>query len=132
MNQEIIDKINEKCSVAGISYEQGIFVQPNYVPHDIKEPVIYSWYETGGVRGGSCWDSSNPQRYIEDIPKNHMQVLDMVLEEVCPNISYLQYKKIQNLIHDNEETDREYYGNSTDYYVEYILISEFEKLIETF
>ena len=127
MEQNIIDKINNECP-----YNQGIYFQPNYIPVKIKELVVYSRYKTGGYSGGSCWDDSNPQPYSSDIPNDHMKVLDLVLAEICPNISYLNYKKIQSIVHDNEETEYEYYGNSTDWKVEYIILSELENLVKTF
>ena len=47
MTKEEIIEINSKCPD-----NQGIFVQPSMIPVDIKEPVIYCRYETGGVFGG--------------------------------------------------------------------------------
>lgn len=125
MNAELIKEINEKCP-----YNQGIFKEPYGIPVHIKEPVIYCRYETGGYSGGSCWDDSNPQPYIEDAPKDRFKVLDLVLEVLFPDIKYLQYKQIEELIHDNEEPEYEYYGNSTDWKCEYIILSELESLIE--
>ena len=125
MNAELIKEINEKCP-----YNQGIFKEPYAIPVHIKEPVIYCRYETGGYSGGSCWDDSNPEYYSEDVPKDRFKVLDLVLEVLFPDIKYLQYKQIEELIHDNEETEYEYYGNSTDWKCEYIILSELEYLIE--
>jgi len=123
MNKEQIENINKKCP-----YEQGIFVQPYGIPVHIKEPVIYTRYELGGMQGGSCWDGCI-ERYTEDPPKNRYGIIDLVLEELMPEITYLQYKKIETLIHDNYETQYEYYGNSTDYKIEYIIVSELEELL---
>lgn len=125
MNTELIKEINDKCP-----YNQGIFEEPYGIPVHIKEPVIYCRYETGGYSGGSCWDDSNPEYYSEDIPKDRFKVLDIVLEVLFPEIKYLQYKQIEELIHDNDETECEYYGNSTDWKCEYIILSELESLIE--
>lgn len=50
MTKEEIIEINSKCPD-----NQGIFVQPSMIPVDIKEPVIYCRYKTGGVFGGNCW-----------------------------------------------------------------------------
>lgn len=125
MDKETIEKINAKCP-----YGQGIFLQPYGIPDDIKELVIYSSYESGGVSGGSCWDSSNPQPYTEERPKDHMEVLDIVLKTVAPDISYLQYREIEKLIHDNRKSEWEYYGNRTDHEIQYILLSDLEKLLD--
>jgi len=46
------------------------------------------------------------------------------------NFRYLQYKEIERLMRDNTDSDCDYYGNSTDYLVEYVVLSELEKLIK--
>jgi len=43
----------------------------------------------------------------------------------------MQFKKIDGMIHNNTETEDEYYGNSTDYMVEYIVLSELEGYLNT-
>lgn len=126
MKQEDIDKINSECPDG-----QGIFFQPSMIPVHIKEHVIYSRYETGGRIGGNCWNDNGAHRYEEDIPTDHFKVLDMVLELLKPGLTYLQYKKIENMIHDNEETEYEYYGNCTDWKVEYIIVSQLEAYLNT-
>lgn len=131
LKQSQIDKINNYFSDKYDS-NQGVFFQPNGVPVRIKELVVYTRYETGGYRGGSCWDSSDPQPYSEEPPKDKFKVLDLVLKELMPNITYLQFKEIDSLIHTEEESENEYYGNCTDYKVEYIILSELYKLLETF
>lgn len=126
LTKEQIEKINKKCP-----YEQGIFTEPWGIPCKIKEPVIYTRYTTGGYQGGSCW-GDEATYHTEQEPANKFKVLDIILEELMPNITYLQYRKIEQLIHTNEETHYEYYGNSTDSKVEYIKLSEFLKLLESF
>jgi hypothetical protein len=127
LTEDQIKAINEKCP-----YNQGVFFQPNHIPIHIKELVIYTRYETGGVSGGSCWDSSNPQPYDREPPKDKFKVLDLVLAELMPNITYLQFKQIDALVKDNEDTEFEYYGNRTNYKAEYIILSELYKLLESF
>jgi hypothetical protein len=125
MDKETIKKINDKCP-----YEQGIFVEPYGIPVHIKEPVIYMRKDIGGMSGGSCW-GTEPEPYI-NTETVEFEVLDLVLMELKPNITYLQYKMVNKLIHTNNETQYEYYGNSTDYEIKYIILSELEKLLETF
>jgi len=124
MNTQDIEEINKKCPS-----DQGIFFQPWGIPTDVKELVIYGRYETGGMTGGSCWNDEEPHPYSNDPPDDRLEVLSLTLEKLMPNISYLQYKKISKLIHNNEETEREYYGNSTDLMIEYIILSELESFI---
>jgi hypothetical protein len=125
MNKSEIDKINKQCPDL-----QGIFTQPNYIPISVKEPVIYKAQLVGGISGGSCWESSNPQPYTIETRNEDWVALDLVLTELKPSITYLQYKKMTKLIHSNTETHREYYGNSEDYLVEYIILSELEAFLE--
>lgn len=121
LSESQIKKINDKCP-----YNQGIFKEPYGIPVHIKEHVIYCRYETGGMSGGSCWDTAEDEGatpYEADPPKDKMKVLELVLEIVKPNITFLEYRKIESLIHDNSETEYEYYGNSTDWKIEYIKLS---------
>lgn len=123
LTKEDIAKINENCPE-----DQGIFLQPSMIPVSIKELVIYGRYRTCETTGGSCWGGELHGETF-GVPANWFQVLDMVLEKLSPEITYLQYKKIAKLIHSNDETEYEYYGNSTEWKVEYIILSELEKFL---
>lgn len=123
LTKEQIDKINEEAPNDWYENEQGIFTEPYGIPTHIKESVIYQRINTGGVSGGSCWDDSNPQYYSKDSNYPFI-ILDLVLKELIPNISYLQFKEIESLIHTNNETEYEYYGNSTEWEIKYVILSE--------
>lgn len=127
MTKEQIKKVNLEAPNNWGENEQGVFVEPNYIPVHIKEPVIYMRWLSGGWSGGSCWDDSNPQPFERNKP--NFEVLDLVLKEIAPNVTYLQYKDIEKLIHTNSETEYEYYGNSSDFSVEYIILSELENYL---
>ena len=111
-------------------HNQGIYSEPNGIPVHIKEPVMYMRYEIGGIEGGSCWEDSDPQPYTKYKLEDEWKALDKFLSMYCPNISYLNYKKIDTLIHTNEETDWEYYGNCTEYRVKYIKLKQLETFIQ--
>jgi hypothetical protein len=127
LTQEQIESINKECP-----YNQGVFREPYGIPVKIKEPVIYCRYEIGGFSGGSCWDDSDPQPYSEEPPKDRMKVLELVLKLLKPQISFLEYRMIEGLIHDNSETEYEYYGNSTDWKIEYIKLSDLYEALAKF
>ena len=129
ITKEIIDKINKACPMDWQVNEQGIFKQPFGVPDNIDGYVIYMRYESGGVRGGSCWDSSNPTPYTNDDVPN-FEVLDIFLKEVCPQISYLKYKEIENSILDSTDSEWEYYGNRTDFEIKYIRLDRVLEIVE--
>jgi len=59
-----------------------------------------------------------------------MKVLELVLKVLKPQISFLEYRMIEGLIHDNSETEYEYYGNSTDWKIEYIKLSDLYEAYE--
>lgn len=124
LTEKQIKKINDTCP-----YNQGVFMEPYGIPVGIKELVVYCRWESGGISGGNCLGDDELQEYNNEPPSDRMKVLDLVLKELKPNISYLEYKMISGLIHSNQETEYEYYGNSTDWQVEYIKLSELYKAL---
>jgi len=123
LTEDQIQEINEKAPTIWQENEQGIFKEPFGIPTHIKTLVIYMRYETGGVRGGSCWDSSNPQEYMVDkIPS--FEVLDLTLKAICPDLSYLDYKGVEKLVQSTDYTDHEYYGNCTDFEIKYLVMED--------
>ena len=107
----------------------GSFKETYGIDTKVKEHVIYMRYETGRMNGGGYRGNSN-LHYVKGDGRGNFTVLDMVLKKLKPEISYLEYKDIENLIRSNNDRDNEdYYGNSTDYVVEYILMSELENIL---
>ncbi len=86
---------------------------------------ILQYWEIGGVEGGNWTENSNPHSYKtdENIPKE-FDDLDNILTEVCPNISFLMYKKIQQMVMYFKAINYEYYGNNTEYQVRYINLKD--------
>jgi len=117
MTEIQIAQINKLCPMQWQENEQGIFTEPWGIPDNIKVPVIYMRWEIGGTCGGSCWDTSDPQPYMKDNPQPKFECLDLVLKELMPNISLIQFRDVENLIHSTEKTEWEYYGNCTDFRV---------------
>lgn len=123
LTKEDIDEINDQCPS-----DQGIFTEPYGIPVHIKEPVIYMRWETGGKKGGNCWGDKSS--HYEGDPKPQFKALDLVLKKLKPDLTYLQYREIECLVHSNEEIEWEYYGNSTDYGIEYIILDELLNLLD--
>lgn len=123
LTAEQIQKINRLAPNKWQTNEQGIFSEPWGIPDTVKGLVVYMRWETGGVSGGSCWDDSDPRPYFRG-DKPDFKVLDLVLQELMPNISYLQYKQLENLIQSSEKTEWEYYGNQTDFGIQYIPLAD--------
>lgn len=84
--------------------------------YDEKKNVIQAEWETGGVSGGSCWDSSNPREYTSDNDPEELTLLDCILESIKPDITFLEYRQLEKaVIKSTSRTECEYYGNRTDY-----------------
>lgn len=132
LTKEQIVKINKLSPMEWQKNEQGVFIEPWGIPNHIKEPVIYMRWETGGVSGGSCWESSNPQSYTSNKGKPKFECVDLVLKELFPNISFLQFREIEKLIQSSQKTEWEYYGNSTDFEIEFIVLSELISKLKKF
>ncbi len=66
----------------------------------------------GGTSGGNCWgDEAHP--FHTDDPEPELD-LDKLFEVICPNMTFLQYRKvIASVLKRSTETYEEYYGNST-------------------
>jgi hypothetical protein len=90
---------------------------------DYTDDVIYVEWIIGGREGGSCWGTRHSAINVE--PEPELIQLDQILERVCPNISFLQYKRLcQELIKIEKYTDNGYYGNYTDYCRKYVNLPE--------
>ena len=81
---------------------------------------------SGGVTGGNCWDTDDDTRYepVDVEPEDEFYQLDSILERVCPNISYLHFRKLEKLIEHDSETDREYYGNYSVYSIKRLSVEK--------
>jgi hypothetical protein len=81
-------------------------------------------WETGGVSGGSCWDSSDPQPYdtYTEYPKSDL--LPRLVCNVLKNLDILiatdsdwdyVIEDLQDFVREDDYTEYEYYGNYTNY-----------------
>ncbi len=67
-----------------------------------------------GGTWGNCWGDSGT--VSGEAPPETFSALDGILEEVCPDISFLKYKKIWSQIVDTDEYgESDYYGGSTSH-----------------
>jgi hypothetical protein len=128
LTQTQIEAINKECP-----YGQGIFREPFGIPNHIKELCVYTKWESGG-RNGSCWDDEDTvnEDYTNDRPSDAFKVLDLTLKVLKPDITFLQFKEIQNLVHSNTETDYGYYGDYTEDTIEWIVLPELYEALAKF
>jgi hypothetical protein len=81
--------------------------------------IVESIYK-GGYTGGNCWNDTEPY-YSSSDNKIEFSALDKFLAKVVPDISYLKYKEIKdNLVKEEDYSEGEYYGNTSDYKIFYI------------
>ena len=113
----------EKCKEVYSSFEGSGNLEEWYYDKNwssrnkkIEKPRLYVEWSTGGVSGGSCWDSSDPQPYTNNDPAPELELLDKILETFYPKLSFLQYRALTSkLMKSDGFSVGEYYGNSTDY-----------------
>lgn len=70
------------------------------------------------------WAPQDMHKYF-DAQIIQIILLDDLLESINSSISFIQYKRLTaTLLKHAERCEREYYGNSTNYAAEYILMEE--------
>lgn len=87
---------------------------------DINRSFLKIYWSIGGQSGGSCWATDERKYYsVSGEPEPSFDILDAVLLEFAPSITFMQYKGLERLIvtePDSENSYSDYYGNYTNYY----------------
>lgn len=84
-------------------------------PKTPENAILEITWRTGGVTGGSCYGSVADVP-VEGDPEPDFTELDNLLEAICPQVTFLQYKRIcSECIKTDSRTENEYYGNSNIY-----------------
>lgn len=85
----------------------------------------------GGASGGSCWGDES-REYTSDDLESELDLLDILLEKVCPNMTLFQYRRLmKDLVEHTTRSENEYYGNYTNYRVKRVNYQKlYDKLIE--
>lgn len=125
LTQEDIKHINEICP-----YEQGIFIQPNHIPTNIKEPVIFMQWESSG-RPGSCWDDDDTvnEEYFNEFNLQEFKVLHLILEKLDKTIDNATLESIIHHEPEFDNTSNGYYGDYENDSVTWILLSDLYKVL---
>ena len=119
-----IERPSEMSGLVAKDYYNNTFKNQHY-DENFELNFIWMVHETGCVRGGSCWDSSDPQEYINNEKMPEFVAVDEVLNKVCPDISHLQYNAIwSEFVKEIDYRDGEYYGNYTDYEIKYVSLCD--------
>ncbi len=87
-------------------------------------------WTVGGVTGNSCWGSD--PRPVSGEPEPDFEELDCLLEALCPEIRYLQYKKlVQSVVQTRDHANPDYYGNYTDLRTKFVSLTEVCRYLES-
>ena len=90
---------------------------------DRYKDTLYTRWTSGGQCGGSCWDDdgSNLRDIDGDSEPPYSYTTDTIksMLKVAVNINDDEFEKmlpdIEKMIHENDDTNYEYYGNYTSY-----------------
>lgn len=84
----------------------------------------------GGRTGGDCWGgAADRPRTADEAPA--LWELDEFLEQALPTINYLQYKRLIPKIGTIDYYVSEYYGNSYEYRVQFLLFDDLVEVLGT-
>lgn len=100
--------------------------QIEYLESKDVKPVEYLYTKdcVGGYSGGSCWGGEATYHRNDDL-KAEFTDLDEFLEKIFPDISFLKYKSLKNtLVKEFEHCENEYYGNSSEYVIKFIVVKD--------
>ncbi len=119
----------------GYEFEDTVYEKPynhfnkGRILKEGREFYSVKW-EVGGSTGGNCWNGQS-KRYSVSTPEPDFEIFDQVLELFCPNLTFLQYKKLTRVVLlKDTELDREWYGNYTEYGVKKVYLDDLHKYLE--
>jgi hypothetical protein len=82
----------------------------------LETPFISVKWSTGGMHGGGYGQEDVPLPFTSSDPPEELDELDIILEVVAPNLTFLQYKNLcREVVESFSNSDSDYYGNSTNY-----------------
>jgi len=101
------------------------------IPASEKEPILLSYWETGGSSGGNCWNDDPSEAYSTNAKTPPFEDLDKVLRLVAPTISHFHWLDLTaKVIEEGDETYYEYYGNYTNYGYQLVQVKRlYEELV---
>lgn len=80
----------------------------------VEGPCIVQVHLHDGADGGDCW-GSDATRWVNENPPQSFLPLDEILRFFKPEISYLDYRKIEQMIEVDRSSENDYYGNYNNF-----------------
>lgn len=94
-----------------------------------NDTTIEVRWTTGGMTGGNCW-GGKANCSISSDPEPEFEDLDRILEQACPQIGFIQYKRIvQDIVKYDRKTSYEYYGNYYNYSIKTVNLEKLEQYL---
>jgi len=95
-------------------------------PHGTEGYYEVKWV-TGGMSGGNCWGDSAVYPVGAE-PEPTLELLDQFLDEVCPDLTAKQYRRLlREVPYRSDFDDYEYYGNYTSYGKKVVMFKDLYK-----
>lgn len=115
-NQTHFDKISKENFNVYKKKDYEIFISKYNIDTYANKTIVSDSWSNGGT-SCNCWGDTyniSPEEPCE------FDKFDKLLEDICPNINFLQYKKIrQKCVSIEEDSCGDYYGG-TEYYSRYV------------
>ncbi len=124
LTEEDIKDINKRIEDS----DSGIFVQPTYIPTDIKGPVCYMRWNPEG-RPGTCWDDEDTINEVYYNERPEFEALTLALEIIgAPDEkSYIEGYFLRT--NDDAGSYVGYYGDYDDYKAEWVELEDIYKYL---
>lgn len=85
------------------------------------EDSLWHGYMSSGMSGGNCWGGTATSFYNDNV-LSEMPHFVPLFKKICPNITFLEFKEINNMVKEDSFTESEYYGNEITYTYFYLKI----------
>lgn len=92
----------------------------------IEDAFVSSAWRTGGRSGGNCWGGESDEEVeVETKPR----WLEDLLETICPDVTYLKFKRLEEACTQYTFTQRGYYGNYDKCTFEVLSLSDLSRIL---
>lgn len=92
----------------------------------VSDVLLSPSWRIGSVTGGSCWGGS-PDQPIDG--EEQPAWLEDFLEEIAPDITFLEFRRLREKCKRFEFSEGDYYGNCTNYAFEILTRQDFEEVL---
>jgi hypothetical protein len=123
--EEMIIKIKENVDV----YIGGLERTSDRQWKVTGEEFIEAEWVSGGITGNSCYGRS--PRAVESNEPEELKRLEAILTLLCPQITYLQFRKIEDKVEIGTRSDGgDFYGNYYEYTYKVLKMKDLYDVLE--